>query len=193
MKSILRMSLFVLTAGLLFGAALAVFDHGEVRVESKDGRYHSVRVNTGGYVRLVRTLSDAPCREGRNWGYDGGRIWVDDGCRAVFAFGRDSRWDRDDRWNNGRWDDDCCDGHRRGQGHSRNCRHHDNGRYDRVVRVRLESEHRRKEARFIPNRDVRIVRKLSDAPCREGYSWGHNDRFVWVDRGCRADFQVWTR
>ncbi len=182
MKSILRMSLLVLAAGCLFGAALAAFDHGEVRVESKDGRYHSVRVSTGGWVRLVRTLSDAPCREGRNWGYDNGRIWVDDGCRAVFAFGRDDRWEndrRDDRWNNGRWDNDRRDDR------------WNNGRRDWSVVVRLESRHGRRDSKMIVNRDARIVRRLSDTPCREGQNWGRTSNRIWVDDGCRADFEVW--
>jgi len=190
------MSLLVLAAGCLFGAALAVFDHGEVRVESKDGRYHSVRVSTGGYVRLVRTLSDAPCREGRNWGYDNGRIWVDDGCRAVFAFGREDR--RDDQWNNGnwnngRWDNDRRDD-RRDDGRWNNGRWNDNQRWNNYsVVVRLQSRNGHRDSKSIANRDARIVRRLSDTPCREGYNWGRTPGRIWVDDGCRADFEVWTR
>ena len=42
----------------------------------------------------MRKLSDAPCIQGRTWGYDRNRIWVDRGCRALFEVGRDSgRWD----------------------------------------------------------------------------------------------------
>ena len=41
-----------------------------------------------------------------------------------------------------------------------------------------------------PNSGVRIVRQLSDTPCVQGETFGvHRDR-IWVDRGCRADFQV---
>ncbi len=39
-------------------------------------------------------------------------------------------------------------------------------------------------------RRVTLVRQRSDATCREGYSWGQDSQGVWVDRGCRADFQV---
>jgi hypothetical protein len=35
---------------------------------------------------------------------------------------------------------------------------------------------------------VRMTRKWSNAPCIQGTSWGYNNRMVWVDRGCRADF-----
>jgi hypothetical protein len=42
---------------------------------------------------------------------------------------------------------------------------------------------------------VRFARRLSDAACNEGQSWGVDRArgIVWVDRGCRADFTVDTR
>lgn len=36
-------------------------------------------------VDIDRQLSSTPCRYGRNWGWDRGGIWVNDGCRAAFA------------------------------------------------------------------------------------------------------------
>ncbi|MGH8106228.1 MAG: DUF3011 domain-containing protein [Arenimonas sp.] len=38
-----------------------------------------------GNPRLVEQLSTQPCINGRNWGYDGRGIWVDQGCRARFS------------------------------------------------------------------------------------------------------------
>lgn len=38
-----------------------------------------------GWVRLEKRLSDAPCRQYDTWGTDGGGIWVDRGCAAVFS------------------------------------------------------------------------------------------------------------
>jgi Protein of unknown function (DUF3011) len=35
---------------------------------------------------------------------------------------------------------------------------------------------------------VSLARKWSNAPCIQGASWGYNNRMIWVDRGCRADF-----
>jgi len=43
--------------------------------------------NVGGLVinaELVNQRSNSPCELGRSWGYDGGRVWVDRGCRASF-------------------------------------------------------------------------------------------------------------
>lgn len=37
---------------------------------------------------------------------------------------------------------------------------------------------------------VRIVRQLSQVPCDYGYTWGYDRRGIWVDRGCRAEFEV---
>ncbi len=38
--------------------------------------------------------------------------------------------------------------------------------------------------------DVHMVKQRSDARCQEGYSWGHDRHGIWVDRGCRADFEI---
>ncbi|MEO7438799.1 MAG: DUF3011 domain-containing protein [Candidatus Binatia bacterium] len=38
-----------------------------------------------GRVELERRLSDAPCRRYDTWGSDGGGIWVDRGCAAIFS------------------------------------------------------------------------------------------------------------
>jgi hypothetical protein len=37
---------------------------------------------------------------------------------------------------------------------------------------------------------ARLVRRLSKASCDEGESWGQRGDRVWVDRGCRAEFEV---
>jgi hypothetical protein len=37
---------------------------------------------------------------------------------------------------------------------------------------------------------ARLVKRKSDAPCIEGSSWGQKGDRVWVDRGCRATFEV---
>jgi hypothetical protein len=37
---------------------------------------------------------------------------------------------------------------------------------------------------------VTLVKQRSDSACRQGYSWGYDRRGIWVDHGCRADFQL---
>jgi len=36
--------------------------------------------------------------------------------------------------------------------------------------------------------DVDLIRQHSEAPCDEGVSWGFDERGIWVDHGCRAEF-----
>jgi len=36
---------------------------------------------------------------------------------------------------------------------------------------------------------VRLTQQLSGSSCQQGYSWGYDYRGIWVDRGCRAEFQ----
>jgi hypothetical protein len=42
------------------------------------------------------------------------------------------------------------------------------------------------DARF----GVRLIRQISDAPCQENSTWGTAPRAIWVDRGCRAEFEI---
>ncbi len=37
--------------------------------------------------------------------------------------------------------------------------------------------------------NVRLVRQLSGSRCDYRYSWGYDYRGIWVDRGCRAQFE----
>jgi hypothetical protein len=37
---------------------------------------------------------------------------------------------------------------------------------------------------------VRLVQRISLAACEEGRSWGTVERAIWVDRGCRGEFEV---
>ncbi len=39
-------------------------------------------------------------------------------------------------------------------------------------------------------RRVTLIRQRSDARCVEGRTWGVDRSGIWVDRGCRADFEV---
>lgn len=52
---------------------------------SADYRYSYCGVDTRRGVQLTSRLSKARCQYGKSWGYDGGGIWVDNGCSAEFA------------------------------------------------------------------------------------------------------------
>lgn len=65
---------------------------GTLTCESIGYKYRYCNANTQDRVRLARELSTGNlCRQGSGWGYDGGGIWVDRGCRGEFRYGQDSR------------------------------------------------------------------------------------------------------
>ncbi len=55
-----------------------------VRCESRDYQQSVCGVDRNQGVRLARQVSRSPCIEGRTWGYDRNRIWVNNGCSADF-------------------------------------------------------------------------------------------------------------
>jgi len=55
-----------------------------------DNRFCQVDVGGGGRVYLERQLSNTPCYEGQNWGWNRAGVWVSQGCRATFVI--DRRW-----------------------------------------------------------------------------------------------------
>jgi Protein of unknown function (DUF3011) len=57
--------------------------------------------------------------------------------------------------------------------------------------VRCESRGNSQETCPIPsNARVELARTLSQEACREGRNWGVGTSFIWVNRGCRAEFAV---
>ena len=57
--------------------------------------------------------------------------------------------------------------------------------------IRCESRNNRRETCRADTRGgVRLVRQLSSQQCREGRTWGTRSNEVWVDNGCRGDFQL---
>ncbi|QMW22132.1 DUF3011 domain-containing protein [Sandaracinobacteroides saxicola] len=54
---------------------------------SRNGRYERCGVYTDNRVVLARQYSSQSCIRGRSWGFTRSHIWVDNGCRARFAYG----------------------------------------------------------------------------------------------------------
>jgi hypothetical protein len=59
----------------------------EIRCESLNSRLRECAIPGGAGVHLVRQLSNTPCIEGSTWGTRGSVLWVNHGCRAIFAAG----------------------------------------------------------------------------------------------------------
>src|SRR6266550_2084136 len=54
---------------------------------SDDGEKHYCTADTRYGARLVRQVSQAPCKQEESWGYDEEGIWVDKGCGGEFTLG----------------------------------------------------------------------------------------------------------
>lgn len=68
------------------------------------------------------------------------------------------------------------------------------GTDDRRKLVTLgSSTNSRKRAWVGRNVRIELVRKLSTKPCVRGSTWGYDGSYVWVKRGCRAQFSVVAR
>ena len=63
-------------------------------------------------------------------------------------------------------------------------------RNDRYMVTCASDDRRRRYCEADTSRGVRLVRQLGGAGCRQGSSWGYDRRGIWVDRGCRAEFEV---
>lgn len=151
----------------LLGFAIALFAssaaaQSRLTCESQNNQPNYCSADTRGGVRLVKQLSDAACREGSTWGYDYRGIWVDRGCRAEFEIGRGSGTFGGPAWGS-----------------------------NAPRRVTCASENRQPNFCAADTRGgVRLVGQISDAPCRESETWGYDRRGIWVDKGCRAEFEV---
>ena len=144
-------------------ATLGMAPGSNFNCSSEDGRRKYCPTNTAGGVQLVKQRSGSPCTFGQTWGYDRRGVWVDRGCRADFAIGFVGGAPGNPAWP--------------GFGQNYN--------------VYCASETGRRQHCPVDTRGgVRLVRKRSDAACVYGASWGYEARGIWVDRGCRADFEI---
>ena len=71
-------------------------------------------------------------------------------------------------------------------------RDYDRGRERHVVRCESENFDF-KQCPVQTDGQVRLTRQLSDTQCRRGQNWGYNNRGIWVDSGCAAEFRVGGR
>ena len=139
-------------------AAIAYQTTVQVKLESTNDRRVSRQMDRQiSRVKLIDRLSDTSCTAGRDWGYSGRTLWVDNGCRGVFEVE-----------------------YRTGTGN-------DNPR--RYITLGSNTN-ARKRAWVGRNVRVELVRKLSNKACVRGSTWGYDSGYVWVKRGCRAQFSV---
>jgi hypothetical protein len=162
-------------------------------------------------IRLARQTSANPCRLNDTYGIGFGYIWVSSGCRGDFDVtvgGSTSTgtWDR----NHGAHDSGyghANDGNGTyGNGNYGNGtngrRNSGNGTYDNGLpttsglpdRVTCESTSGQKtECRIRDGaqmQGVQLIKQTSTAACTKYITWGVAPGVLWVDKGCRGEFEV---
>ncbi len=127
---------------------------------SDDMRRHYCRAYTGAGVTLLRQYSRADCKRDYSWGYSDSAIWVDHGCRAEFEVGRYPNLGNQ-AYNNTQTVISCASD----DWHRHICPADTTG-------------------------GVRLRRQVSQAGCWLDETWGFDSRGIWVDNGCRGEFEV---
>ena len=164
---------FGFAAALTLAGGLALADDSftpekSVACSSDDGRRNECAADLRGYtVRDVDQSSRTECVVGRNWGYTDRGVWVDNGCRATFRFDKS-----------------------RGGDHPRAWGYRDAAPSGREQHVKCESRDGKRNVCDVDLKGYRIadVHEISRTDCDIGRNFGYDDRGVWVDDGCRAEF-----
>jgi len=137
----------------------------QLTCSSQDGGRHYCESDIQGKATMLRQRSGSPCREGYSWGNDRRGIWVDHGCRADFSLsGRRT----------------ASFGMGNGQPFASTVTCSSNTGFRQLCDVDASG-------------GVRLTRQISESACRIGYSWGYDRSGIWVDHGCRAEFEVRNR
>ena len=131
-----------------------------LRCESKGGRWNHCRADSGNGVQLVRQLSKRPCIRDQNWGVDAQGLWVSGGCRGEFQLLSDG-------------DTEPVAVAPRGK---------------LVMCESIKSLAQR--CAVETGAGVRLHKQLSRTQCVEGRNWGYDGNGIWVEEGCRGEFEV---
>jgi Protein of unknown function (DUF3011) len=176
----------VLLSGLALGSSKAWAQSGitqqngrSLTCASDDMKRHTCRVDTSRGVTLVNQRSGSPCIQGQTWGYSRSGIWVDRGCRADFYLASNYRPGGPGGYPGGPGGPGGYPG---------------GGNGGRPMTVTCSSNNGKRN--YCPTNvggGVRLTNQRSGSPCVQGQTWGYDNRGIWVDRGCRADFTVGYR
>ena len=130
----------------------------------REEREYHCAADTRHGVTLLQETGSARCIRGYSWDYEGGEIWVDNRCAAVFALTSHPpiAW-QEERVPAGTYLISCAAG------------------AETAYCVQA------------PQVSAELVRRTSDARCVEEKSWGVDERGLWLANGCAADFLMRQR
>jgi hypothetical protein len=146
------------------GIALCAAAQGAINVtcSSERGGRTYCQAETGSGVQLLHQMSTSVCRKGYSWDKDGSGIWVDHGCKADFAIRELGMLGA----------------------------LIDNGKdYKEARTLQCNADENKKHFCQADTRGgLRVIQAAS--ACAYGKTWGYDVGGVWVDRGCKAEFEV---
>lgn len=146
------------------------------RCESDDMGRHSCELNFQvTRAEVLRQISGSQCILNSTWGWTTNTLWVDRGCRAdftVYGYANDAAPEAPVEQPITEYNDP---------------------RTTKTLRCESNDEGYKFCAADGNVRRVRMVRQLSGSACTETKTWGWKSDGVWVDKGCRAEFEVTTR
>jgi len=124
---------------------------------------------------------------------------------GAFSYNNDPRYNNDRRYNNGQsrnfsYEAIVNNRNRNSNGNVSGVRYDwrggwsgndsGDGGYGRQSIYCASDDGRRRTCPVNTGGVVRLVNQRSGSACVEGRTWGFNRNSIWVDRGCRADFEV---
>jgi hypothetical protein len=132
-----------------------------LRCESSRNGTSECPVDPSGTVKLATQRSGTACTEGQTWGRLGGSLYVTRGCRAEFEVTPTARPGSFQRPSN--------------TSYWLTCESRDSRRF---------------YCRIGEGDTPRVEQQMSRTSCVEGSTWGVSPGYLWVDDGCRAEFEV---
>ena len=149
---------------------------GGIECNSWKYQYQTCALPGNGRPQLVRVIA-GNCIEGQTWGGRRGEVWVDKGCRGVFASGGGG---------GGGYPGGPGGGYPGGPGGG----YPGNGGPGGAQFINCESWNYAYAECPAPGRRVEFDRVIA-GQCDQGASYGFTRRGIWVDKGCRARFAVY--
>jgi hypothetical protein len=133
-----------------------------ITCESRGSGRQECPLPDGAQIRLVRQLSQSPCRLNDTYGKGAGYVWVAEGCRGEFEVSRP----------------EIAPGYGGPPA----------GGATRLTCGSAGND--RRECAIPAGSTARLVMQRSEAPCRLNRSYGIESSYVWASNGCRAMFEV---
>lgn len=138
---------------------------------ASDSEKHYCEADTRYGVKFLKQTGTVVCVEGKTWGWDEEGIWVIQGCGGQFILGKPEVAKPE-----------ATPAHPTAPAAS--------VKKEELMTCASTDGQRNYCDADLKGASVRLMRQVGGAQCEENLTWGHDDKGIWVDRGCRGDFVV---